>query len=151
MNIFFSIAKSAGLALAGGYLSAFFQIEIGSNYLNEYLISNLVTILVALFAINSATLGVVLTRLSQILDENGFANFDSTRREMKISLFEQIVLILIGVLVVIIYNSTFARDFSANSMMFLNSCLCGVFVYSIMVTFDVANSIFSILNYRKNT
>lgn len=150
MKIFFSIFKNAGLALAGGYLLAFFQIEMGSSFLNDYLLNNLVTILVALFAVNSATLGVVLTRLSQILDENAAANFDSTKCEMRISLFEQIVLIFLSVFVVIINDSPLVNELSANAVVFLNTCLCGVFIYAVMVTFDIANSIFVMLSYRNS-
>ena len=61
---------------------------IESSFIFEFIKSNLITILIALLAINTTTGSVVMTKLKDISDKNNI-DFSSTIGELKSSIIEQ--------------------------------------------------------------
>ncbi|MFW8696409.1 hypothetical protein, partial [Mesorhizobium japonicum] len=59
------------ISLGIGYVCEFAQSMGQSQYLNDFLKGNLITLLVALLAINSATMGIVLTKIRDLIDKKG--------------------------------------------------------------------------------
>ncbi len=92
MDLFKNISLSLTIALALNASS----IGIESDFLPTFLSENLITLLIALFAINITTLSVIMTKLSEISNNEG-SDFSTTIREMKHSITEQCFLIIIGI------------------------------------------------------
>ncbi|MFZ0435484.1 MAG: hypothetical protein WAL87_05885 [Chthoniobacterales bacterium] len=121
---------------------------LATSFLSDFLRLNLISLLIALLAINSATLGVVLTKIRELVDRHGgIENFQSTRDEMMISIREQISLIAVGTLLLMIEKSDFILKTPQFSSA-LKVLLSAVFIYSLSVLYDTAKSIFRILDFN---
>lgn len=135
------------LATVFGYVVACFESWLGTSTISDFLIGNLITILVALLAINSATLSIVLTKIREIIDKSNLPNkaFSNSKSQMMLSIKEQIVLIFITVILMTLHNANFIIVYKLS--MYLNSILIGVFIFSIMILYDTAKSVFIILEF----
>lgn len=142
-NIIFNILLSIG----AGYLLAELQSFLGTTYLTNFLKQNLITLLVALIAINSATLSIVLTKVRELLDKSGQQGaFNNTKKQMILSVNEQVVLIVIAMLLLIVQDSDFIKS-HVEYVTFLNVLIIGCFVYALRILHDTAKSVFVILDY----
>lgn len=129
-------------------LAYFISDAIDSRYLSDFLEDNLITILIALLAINNTTFSVVMTKLREISDKRG-ASFSETIKEFRKSNLEQVFFILAAILLLV------ARDSEA-----LEACdvilkvadigLIAIFIASIHNLYDTGDSIFVILSFEKN-
>lgn len=142
-----NIAISIIISIGAGYLLAQFQMLIGTTYLTTFLKQNLITLLVALIAINSATLSIVLTKIREILDRKNIQGaFENTKKEMIVSINEQIVLIIVAIVLLSIQDSELIKNHSSYTFL-LNVLLIGCFIYAVHVLYDTAKSVFVILDY----
>ena len=103
------VIKTSFISLGAGFLAQFIQSWVGSCYLDTFLKNNLINLLVALLAINSATMGIVLTKIRELADKHNTSAgvFNSTKREMLISIKEQITLIIVGLVLLTIVESQY--------------------------------------------
>ena len=62
------ILKTSIMSIGVGFLAQVLQSSLTTSYLNVFLSENLITILIALLAINSATLGIVLTKIRDLVE-----------------------------------------------------------------------------------
>ena len=122
---------------------------IGSNYLFKFLDENLITILIALLAINTTTGSVVMTKLKEITDKNKI-DFSPTTKELKKSVTEQVISILLATALLIVKDSNSILASYQNSELILNILVVSVFASSIYNLYDTANSIFIILEFENN-
>lgn len=120
---------------------------IESDFLNKYLDENLITLLIALLAINTTTSSVVMTKLKEIADETG-GNFSNTIVQLKHSIYEQIIYIIIAVIVLVLSGSKKVVSIHAYSDFILDVLLVAVFSAAMYTLFDTAKSIFVILRYE---
>jgi|WetSurMetagenome_2_1015567.scaffolds.fasta_scaffold463323_2 hypothetical protein len=142
-NIIFNTLFSVG----AGYLLAELQSFMGTAYLTNFLKQNLITLLVALIAINSATLSIVLTKIRELLDKSGQqGTFSNTKKQMILSVNEQIVLIVVTMLLLIVQDSDFMKS-HVWYITFLNVLIIGCFIYALRILHDTAKSVFVILDY----
>jgi hypothetical protein len=63
--------KTISLFLLSGLIVNFLVSWLKSNFISEFLTHNLITLLIALVAINTTTLSVVLTKIREIMDKMG--------------------------------------------------------------------------------
>jgi hypothetical protein len=142
-NIIFNILLSIG----AGYLLTELQSFLGTAYLTNFLKQNLITLLVALIAINSATLSIVLTKVRELLDKSRQQGvFNSTKKQMILSVNEQVILIIVAMLLLIVQDSDFIKS-HVEYVTFLNVLIIGCFVYALRILHDTAKSVFVILDY----
>lgn len=140
-GIFQSVFISVGLACM-----AYFALNaIGSTYIVDFLKANLINIQIGLLAINTATLGVVLTKLRDLVDSGiPLAAFSRTRKEMLVSIKEQVALIVTSLALLSVGE--------AKSMPFvvptdlLQILLIACFAYSLLILYDTAKSVFVVLD-----
>lgn len=118
-----------------------------SNFIIKYLNNNLITLLIALLAINTTTSSVVMTKLKEISDLSG-GNFSNTIEQLKSSIYEQIIYIVIAVVVLMLQGSKMVLGIHSSVEIFLDVMLVAVFVAAIHTLFDTAKSIFVILRYE---
>lgn len=136
------------IAIIIGYLIAKLELFFGTINLSGFLVNNLIMILVALLAINSATLSIVLTKIREIIDNNNISNdvFAKSKDEMIFSLKEQVALIIFSIPLMILYKSKFIISF--NLAIVVNACLISIFIFSIFILYDTAKSVFVILDFK---
>ena len=120
---------------------------VGSGFLNKYLEENLITLLIALLAINTTTSSVVMTKLKDIADATG-GDFSSTVSQLEYSIYEQIVYIVLAVVILIFSGSKKILGFHESVNVILEVLLAAVFVAAMHTLFDTAKSIFVILRYE---
>ena len=132
-------------SLGVAFLLMEMQMLLESNYITNFLKQSLVTILIALLAINCTTLGIVLTKIRELIDSSKeYRAFDKTKKEMLLSIKEQIVLIGISLVLLLIQDSKWLQlhlCFVNLVQMLIMTC----FVYGIMILYDTAKSVFVIL------
>lgn len=134
-------------SLGVGFICQLTQDWLGSQYFNEFLKGNLINLLVALLAVNSATMGIVLTKIRDLVDSKGHGEkFKETRQQMLLSVKEQVWLIAIAIVLLTLAQSKYVVGIS-NVTMFLNSSIAGVFVYDMLVLYDTAKGVLIIVDY----
>ena len=141
------VVKTTFIALGVGFLAELVNSWLGSEFLHKFLTQNLVTILIALLAINATTMGIVLTKVREMVDSKGGAGcFKSTRDQMLLSIKEQIALIVISVVLFSIKGSEHVKAIE-NFELLLNVLTIGVFTYSLLVLYDTAKSVLIIIDF----
>lgn len=141
------ISLAGFCSLGVGFICQLTQDWLGSQYFNEFLKGNLINLLVALLAVNSATMGIVLTKIRDLVDSKGHGEkFKETRQQMLLSVKEQVWLIAIAVIFLTLAQSRFVVGIP-NVMMFLNSLIAGVFVYGMLVLYDTAKGVLIIIDF----
>lgn len=125
-------------------------ILLESTFIISFLKSNLVIILIALLAINTTTISVIMVKLRELKD-NYNLNFDNTTASIKHSIHEQVYLIPISLLVFTLQSSHIIYDKIPYSLFILNSLLICIFFYSLHILHDTANAVFIIINAEENS
>jgi cobalamin synthase len=118
-----------------------------SPFLPDYLEKNLITLLIALLAINTTTSGVIMSKLKEIMDKRG-GDFTATVAQLRASKLEQILMIVMAVAVLILQKSPKIVMLHQYVPFILNGLLASVFAASMHSLFDTANSIFVILQHE---
>lgn len=135
-----SVMISVGIAC----LAFFALAAIGSVYIFDFLKANLINIQIGLLAINTATLGVVLTKLRDLVDSGvPLAAFSETRKQMLLSVKEQVALIVTS-LVLLSLNEASSIRFDV-PVDLLRILLLACFAYSLLILYDTAKSVFVVL------
>lgn len=143
------VITTSFISLGIGWACQFLQ-SLGTNQLlNDFLKGNLITLLVALLAINSATMGIVLTKIRDLIDKKGTGSeqFQSTKNEMLLSIKEQIALIVLAVILLTIGGSDFVNE-SQQIKSGYWVLISGIFAYSMIVLYDTAKSVIIIIDYE---
>ena len=142
------IIKSAFMALGVGVFLEFFNQALGSAFLHTFLSANLITILIALLAINATTMGIVLTKVRDLIDRAGNLGdcFSQTKRQMLLSVKEQIGLVVIAIILLSVKESAAVTSVQ-NVVFIINSMVIGVFVYALNILYDTAKGVMIIVDY----
>lgn len=142
------VAKQTLLALGGGFLCQLGQDALASQYLNDFLKANLINLLVALLAVNSATMGIVLTKVRELIEKHGHADaFHETRQQFLLSVKEQVALVFAAVLLLTVQASKHVTGVP-NAPLFFGATLAGIFIYAMMILYDTAKGVLIIIDYE---
>lgn len=142
------VLKTALISLGVGFLTEIINGWLSTQFLIKFFEANLITILVALLAINAATMGIVLTKIRDLIDKNGGAEFfQKTRAQMLLAVKEQVGLIVFATVLLTIKSGA-PISAIANLPFLLNSIVTGVFVYALIVLYDTAKSVLIIVDYE---
>ena len=118
-----------------------------SPYLSSFLEANLILLLIALLAINTTTISVVMTKLRELSSKP--ETFKGTSKEMKWSIIEQVVLIVSSILFLLAKKSEVILSHIPHADFALEVALLAIFFYSIHILYDTANSVFVIMNFEE--
>lgn len=141
------VLATSFISLGVGFIVEILNIWIGSRFLCDFFNANLITILVALLAVNAATMGIVLTKMRDLIDKNGSAEaFKRTRSNMLLSIKEQILLIVLSTIVLSIKSAEVIQAVD-NMPLLLNSIVTGIFVYALLVLYDTAKAVLIIVDF----
>ena len=141
------VLKTFIMSIGIGFLAQILQSSLETNYLNNFLSQNLITILIALLAINSATLGIVLTKIRDLVERHGNAQcFNSTKKQMILSIKEQIVLIVFAVIFLTVVSSRLISGHENLKMLF-DTTVIAIFAYALFVLYDTAKGVLIIIDF----
>ena len=143
-NIITHVLVSIGVA----FLLTKLQEIVNSQYLTSFLKLNLITIIIALMAINTTTLGIVLSKIRDLTDD--YNKFQGTKKQMSIAIIEQITLISISMIFFIILDSEFISVYNNIKSLFDVLCI-SIFIYDLMILYDMSKSVFVIINFDKRS
>jgi len=139
-----SVARSFLMSVSIACLVWFALDGIGSSYVYEFLRGNIVSLQIGLLAINTATLGVVLTKLRDLVDKGAsLSNFSSTRTAMLLSIKEQVALIASAIVILSLEDARELPLMVPEGL--LRVLLITCFVYSLQILYDTAKSVFIVL------
>lgn len=130
------------LGLATGIVSRLLK----STYLSTFLEANLIVLLIALLAINTTTMGVVMTKLREL--SNSAASFRRTADAMRWSMGEQVALIVLAILFLLAKKSGVILEHVPYADFASEVLLLSIFFYSIQILYDTACSVFDIMNFE---
>lgn len=136
-NIFAFLA----IAFVLNILSSSIESSFFSSFLNE----NVIIILVTLLAINTATSGLIISKLHELSEKNG-ANFDNSYNSLKNSLKEQIIIIIVCSVSLILRNSKLLETQIPFHYLIFDTIILATFIYSLDILYDTGKSIFLIVN-----
>jgi len=141
------VAKTAFISIGIGFIAEIANSWLGTPFLHTFFENNLITILVALLAINATTMGIVLTKIRDLIDKNGGAEFfKSTKENMLLSIKEQIGLVALATMVLTVKSAPTVTAVS-NLSLLLNAVVSGIFVYALIVLYDTAKGVLIIVDY----
>jgi hypothetical protein len=141
------ITKTSLLSLGAGFMCQLAQDWLASQYFNEFLRANLINILIALLAVNSATMGIVLTKIRELIEKHGHGDtFKSTRAQFLLSVKEQVALIASAILLLTVSQSKYLEEIP-NLDLFFGSAIAAIFVYSMTILYDTAKGVLIIIDY----
>lgn len=141
--------KEISFYIVVGFLLTGISSGLNSVFLEDYLKDNLITLLIALLAINTTTSSVVMTKLKEIADATG-GSFKFTVEQLKLSIYEQVIFILIAAMLLIFHGSKTIMDIHLWMPFIVNGLIASVLVAGLYALFDTAKSIFVILHYENN-
>lgn len=141
-----SISRVALTSIGVACIFQFMLHIIQSQFVFLFLKSNITILQVALLAINGATLGIVLTKVKDIIDKNGKREeFMSAKREMLLSIKEQVALIIISLAVISLATAK-CPPFNFSNEIY-QILLIASFLYSLQILYDTTKSVFLILDF----
>ncbi|WP_417843391.1 hypothetical protein [Thalassospira sp.] len=143
------VLRNSLISIGCGFLVEYAGIFLGEDFLHDFLKHNLVTILIALMAINATTMGVVLTKVRDMVDKKGAGGecFKETRQQMLLAMKEQVCLIILAIFFLILQSSSFVSK-QNDLLVVINSFVLAVFVYGLMVLYDTAKGVLIIVDFE---
>lgn len=139
-NISFYLIIGGALTLFGKYIE--------SEFLFQYLSEHIIGLLLTLLAINTATSGLLASKIQDITVANKEMDFSDTIKQMKTSLLEQIILIIVSVLVLMLVDSQIVVIAHKND--FGSVIICAVFVFAVDILWDTGKSVFVVIEQLQN-
>ncbi|MBL7729800.1 MAG: hypothetical protein JNM88_01370 [Chitinophagaceae bacterium] len=136
-NICFYVVLASAITLL--------SIHFDSKFLFKYLVNNIIGLLLTLLAINTATLGLIASKIQDILLNHPILNFEKTLKEMKLSLLEQIILVGVSIVTLTILDST--RINFANKDVTCDILLVSVLIYAIDILWDTGKAVFVVIEH----
>lgn len=135
--------KNISVILVLSTIVVLFCNYLESTFLFTYLTENLISLQLTLLAINTATLGLIASKMQDIVADKPQFNFSRTIKEMKLSLLEQIILIVASIITLVLQDSKVVivnhKDFISNII------LVGVLIYSINILWDTGKGVFVVI------
>ena len=134
-NISFFIVIAIIITLIGKALE--------SKFLFIYLKQNITGLLLTLLAINTATSGLIASKIQDIVVKYPQINFSITIDQMKRSLLEQIILIIVSVITLLLMDS--AKIIYEFKDIVGNTILTAVLIYAVNILWDTGKGVFVII------
>ncbi len=143
------VIKICVTIICGGILNCL-QYALKSNYLLDFIEDNLVMLLIALFAINSTTLTLIMTKMKELTDKTEKKDaFSKTETEILFSIKEHFALIVFVVLLLILHSSPIINEYKHITKI-CNILLISSMIYSLHMLYDVSNSACIILKFNQS-
>lgn len=114
-----------------------------SDFLIQFLGSDLLTILIALFGLNITVLAILVTKLSESKNKYGALDLTEISSEMKFSLLEFFVnIVLASGVSILLASEIIVFDYKE---LICSSILLSTLIYALVIIWDTGNSIFILI------
>lgn len=133
------------IAFVVNYLS----LRIESTFLGEFLGPDLLSLLLALLAINLTNVSFILTKLRELSDKHG-ANFKDTIDGIRESVTEQVILLLLAVIALIIQSSKTITTEWPDVIQVSRVVLITLLFMAVYILIDTARATFQIAKTEDN-
>ena len=144
------LLRTIFLSLGIGFAAQLAQEWLQSQYFIDYLKANLIILLVALLAINSATLGILINGIKDVsAKQTSRDRFASTYEQILISIKEQVGLICAAVLLLTMLDPKVLPN-NVYIQLSVKAAICGVFAYAIIILYDIVKSALIVNGFDKN-
>lgn len=142
------LVKNISFYIIISIIITFLGFKLESKFLFKYLQENIIGLLLTLLAINTATLGLIASKIQDIVVKYPQMDFSETIKQMKISLLEQIILIIISILCLLLMDSViityeFKKEIG-------NVFLVSILIYAINILWDTGKGVFVIIEELQN-
>ena len=114
-----------------------------SDFFEKFLERDLVTILLALLAINLTTISVIMAKMQELAGK-GKLDYSNVIEEMRISIKEQVALIIVASLLLIVKNSDLVTVTFVDANKLIQTLLITVFSCAIWILYSTGEGIFII-------
>lgn len=142
------ILKNILLYTLISFIVLLFSNMLKSDFLYSFLKKDLMNILIGLLGLNIAILSILVSKLSEIKKNIKSLNIQDITREMKFSLIEFFVVIILAVSSSIIGDSQQVQFFSKNLV--INSILLSTLIYALVIIWDTGHSIFVLIDEEES-
>ncbi|MBK7344714.1 MAG: hypothetical protein IPJ06_17455 [Saprospiraceae bacterium] len=136
-NIALFIVVSIVVKLLSDYLE--------SKFLIEFLEDDLITILITVFAINTATNSLLITDLAKLAKSKEI-KFKNSYEQIRIAIAEQLILVMLGFLLLIIRGTS--QGLPMEIMYIVDTLLIATFVFALDILRDTALAVFKLIEFR---
>ena len=140
--------RNASVCILAALIAGGVSRLLRSPYLSTFLEANLILLLIALLAINTTTISVVMTKLRELSDKPN--SFSGTADEMKWSISEQVTLVVLAILFLLVKKSAVIIANVPHADFALEAMLLSIFFYSIHILYDTASSVFDIMKFESH-
>lgn len=139
------------LSLGAGFLLTLLQQWAGTNFFTSFLKEDLLTILIAVLAINAGTMGTILTKIRDLIDgrKADSSCFAESKKALLCAIKEQIALIIVATLALLFRDCEQIKKVQ-NLQLLIDAVLAGTFVYSLTVLYDTAKGVMVIVDFDPN-
>lgn len=137
-----NIGRLAVVVILAWVLDAFSR-AIGSGFIDNFFEDNLISLLIALLAINVTTVSVLLTSLREISLATGH-KFTPTIKAMRGSVVEQMALLAAAAVIQVLASSTSVKANWPELAPYGQRALIAILLWAIQILYDTANSAFII-------
>lgn len=137
--------KNSCIFIVLGVLMTCFCYFIKSEFLATFLHQNIISLTITLIAITSAVRAIILSKLTEIKIAHKEIDFSETFKELKISIYEQVAMIMISIFVITIGDSKLiVNEITSIAPFVVNSILTAVLFYSVYILYDTAIAVIDI-------
>lgn len=126
-----------------GMLIQWISSSLHSDFVDVFLEGDLVSILLALLAINITTISVIMAKMQEMAGK-GKLDYSDTIQEMRISVMEQVALVLIASILLILKRSSTIANVWPDGEAIFTIGLIAVFAYAIRILYNTGEGIFII-------
>jgi hypothetical protein len=137
------LVKNISFFIIIAIIITFLGAILESKFLFKFLQENIISLLLILLAINTTTLGLIASKIQDIVVKIPEMDFSDTIKEMKTSLLEQIILIIASVFCLLLMDSNKISYEYKNEIG--NVILISIFIYAINILWDTGKSVFIII------
>lgn len=140
--------KDISMYLILSIVATVFCYLLESSFLFDYLQNNIIGLLITLLAINTATSGLVASKMQDLKLQKPQIDLKEPIKQMKLSLVEQIILIAVSIIFMTILNSSLV-NFDYKEHLF-NGGLIFVLIYALAILMDTGKAVFTMIEGLQN-
>ena len=146
MNSFYKIVAFISISA----FLAFIVMKLESTFADKFA-ENILALLTTLFAINIASSTLIAGKLREIQEKTGF-QFKKTKKSLKSSFYEQIIIIGIAFLFGVLRESDYLKTIfdCEYYKLVCNTVLFYAFISYLDIIRDIGKSLFDLLEYDEN-
>lgn len=133
-------AKTSGISLLAAFAIVVVSKVLASDFVFKFLDAQLLLILPALLAISASTMGIVMTKLTDLAERYDDVGVEAVVQSMRWSTVEQLAMIAVAAATLVLKYSDKVQG--AFKIEVANTVLVAVFIYALTALYDTTNAVY---------